>query len=174
MVAIWGSAAIGANICEKVRKKLPLGAHLGAKIAQVGAKMALSCPTWRQDVPKMANLEPKMANLAHFWEHLGNFCLHLGRDLAKNVENQTKYECTALLKFFGGPGAPLGGYVGLSWAILVLSWAILALSWAILVLSWSILAPSCDNLATRCGPRAPRRFQKCKIYEKRVNINLSE
>jgi len=45
---------------------MPLGTHLGAKIAQVGAKMALSCPTWRQDEPKMANLEPKMANLAHF------------------------------------------------------------------------------------------------------------
>ena len=45
---------------------MPLGTHLGAKIAQVKAKMALSCPTWRQDEPKMANLEPKMANLAHF------------------------------------------------------------------------------------------------------------
>ena len=66
LAAFWGSRAIPAKISEKRVKKLPLGAHLGAKIAQVGAKMALSCPTWRQDVPKMANLEPKMANLAHF------------------------------------------------------------------------------------------------------------
>ena len=67
---------------------MPLGAHLGAKIAQVGAKMALSCPTWRQDVPKMANLEPKMANLAHFWEHLGNFFCILGAILPKMAKTE--------------------------------------------------------------------------------------
>ena len=92
MVAFWGSGAIGATMCEKVRKNLPLGAHPGAKIAQVGAKMALSCPTWRQDVPKMANLEPKMANLAHFWEHLGDFFCILGAilpEIAKTEKTTT-------------------------------------------------------------------------------------
>ena len=84
----WGSGAIGPNICEKVRKNLPLGAHLGAKIAQVGAKMALSCPTWRQDVPKMANLEAKMANLAHLWEHLGDFFCILGAILLKMTKTK--------------------------------------------------------------------------------------
>ena len=44
------------------------GAHLGAKMGQVRAKMALSCPTWRQDGPKMAILDFKMANLRPFWE----------------------------------------------------------------------------------------------------------
>ena len=115
LVTFWGSAAIGANICEKVRKNLPLGTHLGAKIAQVGAKMALSCPTWRQDVPKMANLEPKMANLAHFWEHLGDVFLDLGGDLVKNCENQKNDDSTSLLEVFWGPGAALGGYLGSSW-----------------------------------------------------------
>ena len=67
---------------------MPLGTHLGAKIAQVGAKMALSCPTWRQDEPKMANLEPKMTNLAHFWEHLGNFCCTLGAILPKMAKTK--------------------------------------------------------------------------------------
>ena len=93
---------------------MPLGTHLGAKIAQVGAKMALSCPTWRQDEPKMANLEPKMANLAHFWEHLGNFFCILGAILPKMAKTKKNDDSTALLKVFWGPWAPLGGYVGLS------------------------------------------------------------
>ena len=76
--------------------------------------MALSCPTWRQDEPKMANLEPKMANLAHFWEHLGNFFCILGAILPKMAKTEKKDDSTALLKVFWGPWAPLGGYVGLS------------------------------------------------------------
>ena len=75
---------------------MPLGTHLGAKIAQVGAKMALSCPTWRQDEPKMANLEPKMANLAQFWEHLGNFFCILGAILPK----MAKTEKTTIVQHF--------------------------------------------------------------------------
>ena len=75
---------------------MPLGAHLGAKIAQVGAKMALSCPTWRQDEPKMANLEPKMANLAHFWEHLGDFFCILDAILPK----MAKTEKTTIVQHF--------------------------------------------------------------------------
>ena len=31
-------------------------------------KTALSCPTWRQDGPKMAILDFKMTNLRPFWE----------------------------------------------------------------------------------------------------------
>ena len=38
-----------------------LGAHLVAKMAQVG-------PKWHQDGAMLANLEPKMVNLAPFWE----------------------------------------------------------------------------------------------------------
>ena len=62
----------------------------GATCGQVGAKMALSWPTWSQDVPKMTNLEPKMGNLARLWEHLGEFFLDLRRDLSKTGENKKK------------------------------------------------------------------------------------
>ena len=37
-------------------------------MGQVAAKMALSCPTWRQEGPKMAILDCKMANLRPFGE----------------------------------------------------------------------------------------------------------
>ena len=91
-----GSGAIGATMCEKVRKNLPLGAHLGAKMRQDGAKMAPSWPTWRQDVPKMANLEAKMANLTHFREHFGDFFWILGAILLK----MTKTEKTTTVHHF--------------------------------------------------------------------------
>ena len=74
----------------------PFGWVLGRILAPRWAKMAPSWPTWRQDVPKMANLEAKMANLAHFWEHLGDLFLDLGRDLAKNGENQKNDESSSL------------------------------------------------------------------------------
>ena len=76
-----------------------VGAHLGAKMGQVRLKMALSCPTWRQDVPKMSNLEPKMANLEHFWEHLGDFCCILARYCPK-LRRPKNLESTALFKVF--------------------------------------------------------------------------
>ena len=59
--AIWGAS--GA----------PFGCLLGRILAPRWAKMALCWPTWRQDVPKMANLERPF--------------LDLGRDLAKMGEN---------------------------------------------------------------------------------------
>ena len=74
---------------------MTVGAHLGAKMGQVGAKMALSCPTWRQDGTKMAILERKMANLSPFWEPswiifaiLGAIFAILGAksEIAKNIE----------------------------------------------------------------------------------------
>ena len=94
-VAFWGVGAIPAKISEKCAKKVPLGAHLGAKMGQVGAKMALSCPTWRQDGTKMAILGRKMANLSPFWEPswiifaiLGASFAILGAksEIAKNLE----------------------------------------------------------------------------------------
>ena len=39
-VAFWEFGAIPPKIFKKGVKKVPLGAHLGAKIAQVGAKIA--------------------------------------------------------------------------------------------------------------------------------------
>ena len=50
LVAFWGSGAIGAKILQQIAKKVPLGAHLGAKIGQVGA----------QDGAKLPNLGAKM------------------------------------------------------------------------------------------------------------------
>ena len=45
----------------------PLGAHLAAKMGQVGGKMALRCPPWRQDGAKMANMRRKMAPRCPSW-----------------------------------------------------------------------------------------------------------
>ena len=79
-----------AKISEKAAKKVPLGAHLGAKIGQVGAKMALSCPTWRQDATKMAILELKMANLRPFGEASCQLfgILEAKSQIAKNIKKK--------------------------------------------------------------------------------------
>ena len=66
------------------------------KLCRDEAKMALSWPTWRQDVFKMAKLEPKMSNLAQFGEHIGDVFLDLGGDLAETCENQK----TTIVKHF--------------------------------------------------------------------------
>ena len=81
---------------KSLLSKRALGAHLAAKMRQVGAKMAPSWPTRRQDVPEIANLEAKMANLAHFWQHLGDFFWILGAILLK----MTKTEKTTTVHHF--------------------------------------------------------------------------
>ena len=50
------------------------------------AKMPLCWPTWRLDVPQMANLEPTIGNLKVFWEHLGDFFRILDAILPKLME----------------------------------------------------------------------------------------
>ena len=89
---IWETLGGLARDLRKTSKsapfRRPLGGHLGAKMRQVGAKMAPGWPTWRQDVPKMANLEAKMANLAHLWEHLGDFFCILGAILLKMTKTK--------------------------------------------------------------------------------------
>ena len=117
-----------------------LGAHLGAKMRQVGAKMAPSWPTWRQDVPKIANLEAKMANLAHFWEHLGDFFWILGAILPKPAKTKKMTTVQHFWRVYGGPGAALGGYLGPSWRYVGLCWAILAPSRGYLGASWHAMA----------------------------------
>ena len=81
-------------------------------MGQVGAKMTLCWPTWRQDVPKLANLE---ATWRAFGKHLGDFFLYLGRGLAQMGENQKNDDSSSLLKVFLDLGGALGGYVGSSW-----------------------------------------------------------
>ena len=87
-----GSGVIAAKNMKKCRFQdaswRPLGGQLGAKMRQVGAKMAPSWPTWRQDGAKMANLEAKMSNLAHFWKYLGDFFLILGLILRKKAKTE--------------------------------------------------------------------------------------
>ena len=58
-------------------------------MGQVRAKMALGCPTWCQDGPKMAILELNMANVKPFWEVS---CLLFGilgakGQIAKNIKH---------------------------------------------------------------------------------------
>ena len=62
----------------------PVEAHLAAKMGQVGAKMALSWLTSRQDVAKLAHMGPKMGILRALLRGSGRPCLDLGGDLAKN------------------------------------------------------------------------------------------
>ena len=80
---------------------MAIGAHLGAKMGQDGAKLA--------------NLAPRCAQDGQLGALLGAFgrpFLDLGRDLTKNGENQTNDDSSSLLKVFWGPRAAPGGYVG--------------------------------------------------------------
>ena len=104
---------------------MAIGAHLGAK-------MALCWPTWRQDVPKMANLGGKIANLAHFLEHLGDLCWILGAILPKMAKTKKTTTVHHFGRFFGvlgllleamlahlgatlGDFGPSGRHLGATW-----------------------------------------------------------
>ena len=102
--------------------------HLGAKMGQVRAKMALSCPSWHQDGPKMAILGLKMTNLRPFREVS---CLLFGILSAKGQIEQSTLKNMWVFKVLGGLGGALGGHVGSSWRDVGLCW------------------PSWSNLATR-------------------------
>ena len=126
-----------------------MGAHLGAKMGQVGAKMALSWPTSRQDVAKMAHMEPKMGILSALLGGSWRLFLDLGGDLAKTSENPKNDESSSLLQGFWGSWGALGGYVGSSWRYVGLCWAILAPSWAILADLGLKLRPSWQDVSTK-------------------------
>ena len=79
---------------------MAIGAHLGAK-------MAPSWPTWRQDVAKMTNLGGKIANLAHFLEHLGDLCWILGAILPKIAKTKKTTTVHHYGRFFPILGAVL-------------------------------------------------------------------
>ena len=119
----------------------PVGAHLGAKMGQVGAKMALSWPTSRQDVAKMAHMEPKMGNLRALWGGSWRLFLDLGGDIAKTSENPKNDESLSLLQGFRGSW---GGSWRLCWLILTLCWAMLGHLGAKL----GHLGRSCPQVAT--------------------------
>ena len=90
---------------------MAIGAHLGAKKGQDGAKLANLVPRCAQDGQLGGQDGQLGAHLGASWRPF----LDLGRDLAKNGENQKNDDSTALLMGFWGPGAAPGGYVGSSW-----------------------------------------------------------
>ena len=126
-----------------------MGAHLGAKMGQVGVKMALSWPTSRQDVAKMAHMEPKMGILSALLGGSWRLFLDLGGDLAKTSENPKNDESSSLLQGFGGSWGALGGYVGSSCRSVGLCWAIFAPSLAILADLALKLRPSWQDVSTK-------------------------
>ena len=112
---------------------MAIGAHLGAKMGQDGAKLTNLAPICAQDGQLGGQDGQLGALLGASWRPV----LDLGRDLAKNGENQKNDDSSSLLKVFEVLGAAPGGYVGLA-------------------LCWAIWASSSSNLATRWRPRAPR------------------
>ena len=117
--------------------------------------MALSWPTWRQDVPKMSSLEPKMANLARFWGYLGDLLLDFVAILVKPAKIKQNDDSTSLLKVFCGLGGDLGGHVGSSWRYIGPSWPSVGLSLAILALMLGHLDGKLGSEAPRWRPRGP-------------------
>ena len=75
---------------------MAIGAHLGAKMGQDGAKLANLAPRCAQDGQLGSQDGQLGALLGASWRPV----LDLGRDLAKNGENQKNDESTALLKVF--------------------------------------------------------------------------
>ena len=140
----------------------PLGAHPGAKMGQVGGKMALRWRTWRQDRAKMANMRPKMANLTPFGGASGRLFGDLGRDLGKNRESlKTNNPPSLLLVFLRSGGCyvwPLGRYVGASWRYVGPSWRYVGLCWSILGHLGAILR----HLGDKMRPKSAKRNKKVK------------
>ena len=124
---------------------MAIGAHLGAKMGQDGAKLANLVPRCAQDGQLGGQDGQLGALLGASWR----LFLDLGRDLAKNGENQKNDDSSSLLKVFWGPGAAPGGYVGSSWRYVGLCWAILAPSWAILAALGLKLRPSWQDVSTK-------------------------
>ena len=73
-----------------------VGAHLGAKMGQDGAKLANLAPRCAQDGQLGGQDGQLGALLGASWRPF----LDLGRDLAKNCENQKNDDSTALLNVF--------------------------------------------------------------------------
>ena len=130
---IWGSSW------------MPVGAHLGAKMGQVGAKMAPCWPTWRQDVPKKANLE-------RTWRAFGSILLTFFASWARSFQNGRKPKKRRQFITFEGFFGSWGCSWRLCWLILALCWGMLAPSWSILAMRWG----SRGQDEPRERPRAPR------------------
>ena len=113
-------------------------------MGQVRAKMALSCPSWRQDGPKMPILDFKMTNLRPFSEVS---CLLFGilgakGQIAKNLE-----------KLFVGFQGFWGSW-GCSWRP---CWLILARRWAMLGQLGAILEQLGDKMRSKSAKMSQDR-----------------
>ena len=102
---VWSSQAIsrGAKMAQDAiwdASGAPFGGLVGRIMAPGWAKMPLCWPTWRQDMPKMANLEPKIGNLGRFWKHLGDFFGILGAVRAKLSKTKKNNDSGAVLEVF--------------------------------------------------------------------------
>ena len=80
-------------------------------------------------------------------------------------------------RFFGSCSlswAPLGAFLGLSWAVLGASWAVLALPWAVLGLSRGSLGPSWGGLRGllgRLGASESRISEKTENIEQKLSAS---
>ena len=133
-------ATLLATRWPKMRSEPHLGLHLDGS----WGKMALSWPTWRQDVPNMANLEAKMANLAHFWEILATFFGSWARSCQKWRKPKKRRQYSTFEGFLG--------CCGCSWR---LCWLILALCWAMLGHLGAIL----EQLGDKMRPESAKMIQ---------------
>ena len=120
---------------------MAIGAHLGAKMGQDGAKLANLVPRCAQD-GKLGGQDGQFgALLGGSWRPL----LDLGRDLAKNCESQENDESSSLWKFFFGSW-------GCSWR---LCWLILALCWPML----GHLGAIFEQLGDKMAPKSAKMSQ---------------
>ena len=104
---------------------MAIGAHLGAKMGQDGAKLANLAPRCAQDGQLGGQDGQLGALLGASWRPF----FDLGRDLGKNGEIPKNDDSSSLLKVFWGPGAALGGYVGSSWRYVGACWRHLGATW---------------------------------------------
>ena len=121
---------------------MPLGAHLGGKMAQdgaqdrqLGAKISLRWATW----------SPRWGSWFTFRSILATF----GGSWARKAQISKISFPPRREHDFQGLRASWEAYLGPSWRYVGASWRYVGLSWA-------ILAPAWGNLATRSSPRAPR------------------
>ena len=104
---------------------MAIGAHLGAKMGQDGAKLANLAPRCAQD-GQLGGQDCQLGALfGASWRPL----LDLGRDLAKNCENQKNDDSSSLLEVFSDPGGGLGGQVGSSGRYVGACWRHLGVTW---------------------------------------------
>ena len=104
---------------------MAIGAHLGAKMGQDGAKLANLAPRCAQDGQLGGQDGQLGALLGASWRPF----LDLGRDLAKNGEIQKNDDSSSLWEVFSDPGGGLGGQVGASRRYVGACWRHLGATW---------------------------------------------